>query len=823
MRLQIIDNRLEENMAFEQKSGGKVSPGACGALSISILSAAVTLALAPGWARAGDDALEEIVVTAERRVERVQDTPIAITAISEADLEKRGVRIASDITAAVPNMVFYSPYGEEAQPFFSLRGVTTNDWSQNQSSPIAMYVDDIYKSVGAVQALQAFDLDRVEVLRGPQGTLYGKNATGGAVNYYSKNPDLSQSEGYATVGFGNYSDRSLRAAFGAPIVEGKFGVRGAVYYEKRDGWMKSVAPGVEPFNSIDALAGRLTFLWKPITDLSAQLKLSSSRSGGTPYGVKAINVDPNPYSVDGFGTGFSGDYGWFNNGSKLSTHKDIRNDTASLKVDWQVSDHATLTSVTGVDYGRWWEKSDDSGLAMTDLNTAIHIDDPNTYFSSVHAFSQEFRIASRDSGAFNWLAGAFYGRDTTHATVLFHYWDSVVSGYFLIPQDPSNPAAVWNTSLWGFDQYNSFDQERDSKALFANLTWELAPTLTLRAGARYTKDTISIHNFYALEGGVQAQPTSLAPDMVPTWWTQTIGAAPAAYVTYSTDLASQGPTYPTLSRNTSNFSTRLGLDWKISKEMLAYASFSQGYRGEAFNGQAYNGPQELNFVEPEKLNAYELGVKSEMLERRLQVNAAAFFYQYRNQQFLDTYCTIPLVNNSCTSVGYQVRNAPRSRIAGLELEVRAKPDPALELRFDAGMLDTKYQELTLHFADRSGNKLIMAPDLSLGAQFDWRMARFATSDLHFVMNGNYYSKQYFDALDTERVAQPAYSLLNARVSLDGTGGRQYTVGLWVKNIANKKYLAEGLPLRNPSDGGLGFDYALVGEPRTFGLDLTWRF
>ena len=147
-------------------------------------------ALACSAARgAAEGALDEIVVTAQRRVERLQDVPIAITALSAADLTDRGVRQAGDITASVPNMLLNSPYGPEAQPTFTLRGVTTQDYSQNQSSPIAMYVDEVYKPVGAVQALQIYDLDRVEVLRGPQGTLYGKNATGGAVSFYSKKPE----------------------------------------------------------------------------------------------------------------------------------------------------------------------------------------------------------------------------------------------------------------------------------------------------------------------------------------------------------------------------------------------------------------------------------------------------------------------------------------------------------------------------------------------------------------------------------------------------------------------------------------------------------
>src|SRR6266704_2186657 len=158
--------------------------------TLLVVIAAGVLSQLPSAALA-DDELNEIVVTAQRQTERIQDVPIAITAISAADLIQRGVRQAGDIVSSVPNMLLNSPYGPEAQPTFTLRGVTTQDFSENQSSPIAMYVDEVYKSVGAVQALQVYDLTRVEVLRGPQGTLYGKNATGGAISFYTKNPSLT--------------------------------------------------------------------------------------------------------------------------------------------------------------------------------------------------------------------------------------------------------------------------------------------------------------------------------------------------------------------------------------------------------------------------------------------------------------------------------------------------------------------------------------------------------------------------------------------------------------------------------------------------------
>ena len=471
----------------------------------------------PQHARADEAAvLEEVTVTAQRRTERLQDVPVAVTALSASELIDRGVRQAGDIVDAVPNLLLNQPYGPEAQPTFTLRGVTTQDFSENQSSPIAMYVDEVYKPVGALQALQIYDLDRVEVLRGPQGTLYGKNATGGAVNFYSHNPSLTDYDGYAILTGGNYSLFEAQAAVGGPIIEDRLGWRAAMLYEKRDGWVHSIVPGVEPLNGVDAAAGRLSFLGKPSDDLTVLLKLFVSKSGGTPYGAHALNNDP---SV----TGFNGDIGWFDNGAKYAVHKEIRNDGASLKIDWQLP-HATLTSVTGFDYGRWYEKSDDGGLPITGPKTA-RLDDPNTYFSSVNAFSEEIRVASRDTGAFGWLAGLYYGRESTHATVQFHFFDGYTTCCFFPQVPPTSPTVP--AQLWGFDEYNNFDQIKDSRAAFLNLTYDLTPQVTLRGGVRYTKDKVTIENFYALEGGLGSQPLGNDPNVdAGTWWTQTIGNLP---------------------------------------------------------------------------------------------------------------------------------------------------------------------------------------------------------------------------------------------------------------------------------------------------------
>jgi outer membrane receptor protein involved in Fe transport len=792
------------------------------ALSAAVWMLAAAAALLAAWpygARA-DAVLEEITVTAERRTEKVQDVPVAITAISAADLLDRGVRQAGDVTSSVPNLLLNSPYGPEAQPTFTLRGVTTQDFSENQSSPVAMYVDEVYKSVGAVQALQVYDLDRVEILRGPQGTLYGKNATGGAVSFYSKNPSLTAYDGYVTVGAGNYSAFSLRGAAGGPLIENELGWRAAVLYDKRDGWVRSIVPGVEPLNGTEAVAGRFTLLARPGDDITTTLKVSVSRSGGTPYGAHAVNNDPTV-------TGFTGNIGWFDNGAKFAVHKDIRNDAASFKLEWQLGAHATLTSVSGFDYGRWYEKSDDGGLPIT-----ARIDDPNTYFSSVNAFSQELRLASHDTGALGWLAGLYYGRENTHATVEFHFFDGTAGFGGWNPQPPVP------FPLWGFDEYNSFDQLKDSRAVFLNTTLEVVPTVTLRAGLRYTRDKVTISNFYALEGGLanpgpsQAGPP-FAVDGGTTWWTQTIGNLPggmsAQRTFFQTGLAPQGlGVVPQFGRDDNNVSGQIGVDWKPNGALLLYASVSQGYRGAAFNGQAYNDPTELTFAAPEKLTSAEVGLKSELWNRRGAFNVAVFHYDYKNQQFLDAF-TLP----GGLGTGFRTVNAPKARVNGAEFEFRAKASNDLEIFSALGLMDSKYLDLTLHATGFQatgvprvccvGNKLIQAPDVNASLGIDWRFAHLGAGDLRLLLDGNYYGKQYFDAFNTERIAQSAYGVANARASFESTTTRGFGVGVWVKNITNRQYLAYGLNQKDLDTGALGFDYALVGEPRTYGVDATLRF
>jgi len=760
-----------------------------GAVATATLAGAL-LAVSP--ASRADDMLSEIVVTAQRRQETSQSVPLAISAFSASDLDRAGIRQAGDIATLVPNLMLGSPYGTEAQPVFSLRGVTSNDFSQNQSAPVAMYVDEAYKPVGALQALQTFDLDRVEVLRGPQGTLYGKNATGGAISFYSHDPSLTSYDGYVEAGVGNYNGRSIEGAVGGPIAEDTLGWRAAIYYDKRDGWLDSIVPGVPAENGVDALAARLTLLAKPAESLSIKLKISGSRSGGTPYGVRPENILP---AV----TGSNPQLGDFQNAALYAYDKTIDNIGSVLRIDWTFAAHAMLSSVTAFDYGRWVNTGDDASVGS-------QIWGPDTYASTVHSSSQEFRFTSIDTGALTWLGGLYFGHDAVHGWSQYHYFDAY-PGTFYVPGQAQ--------PLYGFDQANAYDQTRETKAAFANASYDVTPSVTLRGGLRFTDDDISVKNFFALEGGLEGPPNCYCVNM-PSYWTQTIPVIPGTYVDYTQGISARGAPLPEQAKHNTNVTYKAGADWKLAPDVLSYVSISTGYRGAAFNSQAFNAPSEVNFAKPETLTAYEAGVKSEFANHHVQLNAALFYYNYTNQQFLGTSA----VNGVLL---YNEVNSPKSTIKGGEVELKVKATSALQFHLNLGVQDGKYTDFVFDGSNVSGNQLPLAPKVTSSGGVDYTVRLAGDTSLRFGVDGLYSAKVYWDPADTERIAQDPYFIWNARTTYTFGPQGQYALSAWGKNLGNRMYLAYALATQQPSQGGLGLDYTNPAEPRTFGLTATVHF
>lgn len=318
---------------------------------------------------------------------------------------------------------------------------------------------------------------------------------------------------------------------------------------------------------------------------------------------------------------------------------------------------------------------------------------------------------------------------------------------------------------------------------------ELRPErgIKLRGGLRYTHDTGRLSEFSAQLFGADGTPLA-----------NTVPGDPANFD------ATTG-----LRFSTGTFTGKLGVDFKTAGGNLLYASYSRGYRGKAFNAQAYFSPNELSVAKAETVNAYELGFKTQFAGRRVTLNGAVFYYDYRNQQALD----IDTATNLQTLV-----NIPKSRVLGGELELSARPVDGFRINAGLGLLDTRIRQGTLRGVSLVGNELPNAPAVSLNAGFDWDVVNRGAGKLTLSIDGSYTAKQYYDLFNTDRIAQDGYVLVNGRLSYR-FGEDRYGVSVWAKNVFNRYYQRYAVDLMD----SFGYDYFHLGDPRTYGVTVDTRF
>lgn len=302
----------------------------------ALAASSSTIALAQDAGGAADEG--DIVVTAQRREQSLLDVPLAVSALSGDAMAERGITNSAQLGAAVPNLQINSPFGN-TQPNFSLRGIgVANEYNSNQASPVGVYLDDVYIAPRTSHGMGLFDLERIEVLRGPQGTLFGRNTTGGAINFITRRPDLSGSEGYVQLGYANYNTFTAQAALETTLSEDVAGLRLAINYAKGDGQIENVFPGGRDGNSVDSLQGRLTLVVQPSDTVDITLRAYGGRDRGTqaaPHGILAFRT----------GLGF-----WQTNESRMGD-----NDTEawgiSANIGIDLSDSLRVTSITSYDGG----------------------------------------------------------------------------------------------------------------------------------------------------------------------------------------------------------------------------------------------------------------------------------------------------------------------------------------------------------------------------------------------------------------------------------------------------------------------------------------
>ncbi len=711
-------------------------------------------------------AYEEVIVTAQKRTENLLDVPIAISVVDAQQLAKHSIKNLTDIAAIAPNFQVSSPNGETI-PLFSIRGVSMSDYSVNQSSPIGVYLDEVSLGANYSHGLALFDLERVEILRGPQGSLYGRNTTGGAINLVSKTPNF-ETEGDLTITAGNYSRKGLQAAYQQPLIGQTLAARIAVDYLEADGYSDNHVVGADDLSAIDKKAMRLSLLYKPTDNIEAILRVNASSSDPKTQAVIPIVINPGSAEVLFYERNGALD-NWDAESNKVKT-TDVNTRSSSLTLNIQ-QENLLITSITAYTFGRYSHKADSDGMPVQVLE--------NDWGGKHEQWSQEIRATLNIGDDQVYTLGVYYSEEDIDLHNVFEMYHGLEP---FVPFDGSFLLG----GLSGATVDQSFSEEKTSQALFAHANYSLTNSIGLTAGIRYTEDKNTQSNYQSYVGDYERNFFTVLLNDIPEdsftdhEWTGTLKA-----------------------------------DYSYADNQMLYASYSRGYRSGAFNGAALFSTAELGSVEPETINAFELGAKGLALNNRLRYGTALFHYNYRNQQFLNV-----------VGVLQQLENAKRAEIQGIEFELEYQATPTLSFSSDIAFTDSEYKDGPTLFAqgqerDLTGNKLITTPEINASLYLDHTLTTH-TGVLNSHLGLRYISEQWFSAFNDDFGYQDigqsgGYSIWNARFEFTPKSEKM-SFALWGKNLGNKEYKAYALNL-----SGFGYHYTIAGEPRTFGLDVRLHF
>ncbi|MEH6592755.1 MAG: TonB-dependent receptor [Halioglobus sp.] len=718
--------------------------------------------------------LEEIVVTAQKRAESLQDVPISVSALTGDSIENFKMDRAADIVSQVPNLQVSSPYGE-VQPIFSIRGISMVDYNTNQASPIGVYVDEVAVGPSFMQGMQLFDLERVEVLRGPQGTLYGKNTTGGAINFITRGPTFERG-GELTASAGNYGLRQLKGAGEIPLIDDRLGMRLAFTTTKADAFHDNHVPGKSDLSETDNYAFRFSTRYQT-ENFDGSLRLFKGESDPVSLAIVPIGTDPGGVNRLGYKRPDSFD-SWEGEHNRPAPYK-TDSKGGALTLNWDLGEYA-ITSITAYSDGSAENNTDTDGSPLR----VLEID----FGSDSESFTQDLRLTSNFDGKFNFIAGLYYSNDELKANNLF----DVLLGTedFGIPFDPTL------TTSGGFIG-QSYTQERESYAIYTHSTYAFTENTSVTLGLRYTQDDGEFRDVTSYIGDYDRNPVYNLIPYLPVY-------DPAAAM-QTKKYEDKEPT------------GKLGIDHRLGDDTLLYASYSRGYRSSAFNGGAIFSEDDANIADPEFVDAYEAGIKTQLWDNRLQINGAAFYYDYKDQQFINVI-----------GINQTLENAGSSEIYGMEVEVQAAISERLSLRLGLGLVDTEFTDLVLNDPatntprDYSGNELQQAPKVNFNVALDYVIGQWSAGELALHVDTAYQDEQYFsaynDAPGFENIRADSYWQTNALIRFDDSGER-YSVSLWVKNVEENDEPIYALSLSS----GYGYDYTVVGAPRQYGVDFTLRF
>jgi iron complex outermembrane receptor protein len=733
--------------------------------------------------------LEEVVVTAQKRDQSQQDVPIAMDAFTQEDVENRQVKGVADLAVTIPSLRIGEAIGAQQ---ISLRGVGYGLFSGAGENAVAVHMDGVYlANPGSVQMMQS-DLAGVEVLRGPQGTLWGRNATGGVINFITPSP-ADEVGGQATVGIGNYDARRASGYVNLPVSE-QVKARLSVDSLVRDGYIDNELSG-KKIGGIEKLGGRLSIDIAPSDDLLIATRFFSSREDlDGPY--FAVIDDSVLQSFAAFSPRYS------QNPRKLyANYEPDQSSTlhgGSIRLDWEISDQWNLVSISGlVDYSRDQYYDNDGSSA----NTVLVIRD-----ISDKTLSQEFNLS--------------WAGDKTE----------VLMGLFFLKQqtDIKTSAPLNDTALLtGLHQLLfDFDETVESSAAFIDVTHQLTAKLSVFGGIRAMQETRDGSFSLALMADTGALPflafTQAGPGANPADFGLTtadlIAVQTGGFANYLTgaSVPVSGCASPTVKNKSDDTSTtgRLGINYQLSENTMAYVQGATGYKSGGFASSGCDDP-----FEPEELDAYEVGIKSEFFGSTLRVNAAVYHYDYKNLQVEQGLGTQIVVENA------------DAEIKGLDVDAQYLATDNLRLNAGLALIDAEYTKFSnvdsisqpSLVQDVSGNSLSRAPEWSMvmGGEYEWLLSGGASWVLRtdILFSDGYQTREFENPADAQSSYKNINAVLNYRAAED-----KWQIGFWVKNLTDEEVLQNTVDVSVLAGSGApGVRAGTYNLPRMFGADLSINF
>lgn len=698
--------------------------------------------------------IEELVVTAQRREQVAQDVGIALSVIGADDLAQRGITNVNQLQNATPSLDIEPAFGSGAAQF-RLRGVGFQDYATNNTPTVGVYVNEVAFPVPIMTQGLIFDVQRVEVLRGPQGTLYGRNTTGGAINFVTGKPTAQVSAG-ASVEFGRFEALKAEGYISGPIVEGVRG-RLAVGTEKGGAWQRNRATG-DSLGDADKLAARAMLDFDVTEKLDVLVDVHSGYDQSENQGLYLLNnyatrfgAGPTiPADKDYRATGWSISPGLVADTPLNVDSKPGRDNLTyggSINANWDLG-AVKLTNIAAYDYLHREEYGD------YDASPSIAAD---VYFGSkVKVWSDELRLSTNSDGPLQWVAGVYVSKQLLRE----RYYSDFLDNY-------------------GLTARVRYSQEVTSASVFGQAEYALTDQWKIIGGLRYEEETRKLEDFTSAFGGAVALPqTSVETDMNPT-------------------------------------TGKVALEYKPLDNVLIYASASKGVKSGGFTTYNTGNAAAIAAFDPETLWAYEVGFKTNPTPN-LQINGAAFFYDYKDQQVLSVRLTPQGL------IGIFV-NAPKSQIWGGELELTWSPLPGLVIGQTAGYKDGEYRDFATVDAaltQAAGREILVdkSGDEMPFSKWSYGGSVAFTQDVGgFVVDTevNYSWRDDYPSWLGVKYDVPGYWLANASVTLSPAEG-PWSASLWVRNLFDEEY---DLTRNFFTEADIGQH----GTPRTYGVRATYKY